>query len=279
MLLDRLAELHEPHASLIDRTIEDFVAEREPTEPPAPFTGAKRSALDSAFRHNSVEEIVKDLEVLSQASADPSVKQWASDTLAMLHMRSPTSLKVALRAIRRGKELTLLQTLNMELKIAAAFCSGASPDFITGVKAVIVDRIKERPNWSPASLKDVSAQVVANFFEPESRYLTLAPELNIPAELSTDTKQNPMKYLPNPMKYALPTEEEIGSVITGTHASGGGGSVQFEELLKRFADLRPGKLGVKEKIYEVVQRRCDLTDNADGNWVWLKWKHLPKEKV
>ena len=122
MLLDRLAELHEPHASVIDRTIEDFAAERESTEPPAPFTGAKRSALDSAFRHNSVEEIVKDLEVLSQASADPSVKQWASDTLAMLHMRSPTSLKVALRAIRRGKELTLLETLEMELKIAAAFC-------------------------------------------------------------------------------------------------------------------------------------------------------------
>jgi len=140
------------------------------------------------------------------------------------------------------------------------------------VNAVIVDRIKERPNWSPASLKDVSAQIVANFFEPKSPYLTLAPELNIPAELSTDTKQNPMKY-------ALPTEEEIGSVITGTHASGGGGSVRFEEVLERFADLRPGKLGVKEKIYEVVQRRCDVTDNADGNRVWLKWKHLPREKV
>lgn len=121
-LLDQLAELHEPHASLIDRTIEDFAAEREPTEPPTPFTGAKRIALDSAFRHNEVDHIIEDLEVFSQTSANASVKQWASDTLAMLHLRSPTSLKVALKAIRRGKNLTLLETLDMELKIATAFC-------------------------------------------------------------------------------------------------------------------------------------------------------------
>lgn len=140
------------------------------------------------------------------------------------------------------------------------------------MKAVIVDRIKERPNWSPASLEDVSAQVVANFFEPKSPYLTLAPDLTIPVELTSGTKLNPMKY-------ALPSEEEIGSVVTGSHVSGGGVGIQFEELLKRFAELRPGKLGVKEKIYEVVQRRCEVTDNADGNRVWLKWKHLPKKRV
>lgn len=122
MLLDRLAELHDPHASLIDRTIEDFSAERGPDEPPAPFFGAKRSALDSAFCHNSVEQIIKDLQVFSQRSADASVKQWASDTLAMLHMRSPTSLKVALKAIRQGRNISLLDSLNMELKIATAFC-------------------------------------------------------------------------------------------------------------------------------------------------------------
>lgn len=290
MLLDRLAELDQPHASVIDRTIEDFSAERASDEPPAPFTGAKRSALDSAFRHSTVEQIIKDLESFAQTSVDASVRQWASDTLAMLHMRSPTSLKVALKAIRRGKRLTLLETLDMELKIATAFCvsffflkycrivldlfiqSGASPDFITGVKAVIVDRTKERPNWSPASLNDVSAQIVANFFDPKSPYLSSAPEIANPAELTSGTKLNPMKY-------ALPSEEEIGSVVTGSHASGGGVGIRFDELLKRFAELRPGKLGVKEKVYEVVQRRCEVTDNGDGNRVWLKWKHLPKERI
>ena len=121
MLLDQLAELDKPHFGLIDRTIEDLSVEREPNEPAPPFIGAKRVALDYAFRHNTVEQIIDDLESLTQTD-DPSVKQWASETLAMLQTRSPTSLKVALEAIRRGRKMTLEQALDMELKIATAFC-------------------------------------------------------------------------------------------------------------------------------------------------------------
>ena len=121
MLIDRLAELSKPHLGLIDRTIEDLSAEREPDDPPPPFVGPKRVALDSAFRHDSVEKIIIDLENLTKTE-DSSVAQWASETMAMLHMRSPTSLKVGLEAIRRGRRMTLGQALNMELKIATAFC-------------------------------------------------------------------------------------------------------------------------------------------------------------
>lgn len=128
-----------------------------------------------------------------------------------------------------------------------------------------MDRIKERPLWSPANLDDVSAEVVANFFEPNSPYLTLAPELTIPADLTSGTKLNPVRY-------GLPSEEEIGSVVTKYS-----GEIQFEDLLKRFTEQRQGKPGVKEKIYEVVQRRCELTGHA-GNRVWLKWKQLPKAR-
>jgi len=156
----------------------------------------------------------------------------------------------------------------MELKIATAFCSGASPDFITGVKARIVDRIddSERPLWSPANLEDVSAEVVANFFEPKSPYLTLAPKLTIPADLTSGTTVNPEKY-------ALPSEKEIGLRVNY------GKRIQFKDLLQKFTEEQPGKLGVKEKIYEVVQRRCELTENANGNKIWLKWKKLPNEGV
>jgi 3-hydroxyisobutyryl-CoA hydrolase len=121
MLLDHLAELDKPHPGLIDRTIEELSAEREPDEPPPPFVGAKRVALDYAFRHDSVEKIIADLEMLTKTE-EPSVKQWASETLAMLCMRSPTSLEVALQAIRRGQRMTLGEALNMELKIVTAFC-------------------------------------------------------------------------------------------------------------------------------------------------------------
>ena len=137
------------------------------------------------------------------------------------------------------------------------------------MKAKFVDRIKdaERPLWSPANLNDVSEEVVANFFEPKSPYLTLAPELTIPADLTSGT-------ILNPAKYTLPSEKEIGDVVNAP-----GKGIQFEELLQKFTKLQPGKLGVKEKIYEVVQRRCELIDNAKGNKIWLKWKELPKGGV
>jgi 3-hydroxyisobutyryl-CoA hydrolase len=120
-LLDSLAELNQPHPSLIDRTIEDLSCEREPDEPRSPFTGAKRIALDTAFRHNTVEAIFNELETLSKIDNE-EVKKWAADTLTTLHLRSPTSLKVALEAVRRGSRMSLLQALDMELKIATAFC-------------------------------------------------------------------------------------------------------------------------------------------------------------
>jgi 3-hydroxyisobutyryl-CoA hydrolase len=34
-------------------------------------------------------------------------------------------------------------------------------------------------------------------------------------------------------------------------------------------------MGVKEKVLEVAKRRCGVEDNADGNAIWLKWKHEP----
>lgn len=73
--------------------------------------------------------------------------------------------------------------------------------------------------------------------------------------------------------YALPTESDIGSVVRGSHTAGGGTGITFEELLAKFDDYQGGKLGVREKIAEVAGRRCEVVDNKDGNFVWLRWKH------
>jgi 3-hydroxyisobutyryl-CoA hydrolase len=127
MLLDRLAELDQPHPSLVDHTLEELSSERDDSEPPALFTGRLRVALDSAFSHSNVERIFKDLTTLLQDD-DATVRQWASDSLEMLAMRSPTSLKVALKAIRQGKRMTLREALEMELKIASAFCVSDDSD-------------------------------------------------------------------------------------------------------------------------------------------------------
>jgi 3-hydroxyisobutyryl-CoA hydrolase len=120
-LLSRLSDLEDPTPAMIDRTIEEHHTKRLPDEPVGKLTGRTRHALDMAFRHDRVEEIVEDLTKLASTS-DDSVAKWASETLEILYMRSPTSLKVALEAVRRGKEMTLLEALQMEMGIATAYC-------------------------------------------------------------------------------------------------------------------------------------------------------------
>lgn len=120
-LLSHLAEFDNPSFSQIHRTIEELHAERQAHEPSNQLTGLVRQALDTAFGHNTVEEIMQSLEILEDA-LDTRVQAWAKRTLKTLHMRSPTSLKVALSALRRGKQMTLLEALQMEIRIASAFC-------------------------------------------------------------------------------------------------------------------------------------------------------------
>ena len=83
--------------------------------------GVVRNALDTAFRHDTVEEIVESLATLS-SSSDTHVSKWAKRTWETLDLRSPTSLKVALAAIRHGKNLSLRDALQMETGIATAYC-------------------------------------------------------------------------------------------------------------------------------------------------------------
>lgn len=121
-MLERIAGMDNPTYGQLDSLIEEHRAERLPEEPTSSLVGDLRIALDSAFRHDSVEVIVQDLKLLAAESDKEDIRQWAKGTLNTLALRSPTSLKVALMAVRRGKSMTLLEALQMEMNIATAFC-------------------------------------------------------------------------------------------------------------------------------------------------------------
>lgn len=120
---------------MIDHTIEEFSSERQPEEAPSPFIAHTRNALDFAFRHDRVEDIFEDLESFVNHK-DAAISKWAAETIATLNLRSPTSLKVALKAIRNGKKMTLLEALNMELKIAIAYC--VSQIYLCGAHILLI---------------------------------------------------------------------------------------------------------------------------------------------
>lgn len=78
--------------------------------------------MDFAFRHDKVESIVEDLKAIAQKHQSEEVKEWAQKTLDTLNLRSPTSLRIALTAVRRGKHMSLGEALQMELNFATAIC-------------------------------------------------------------------------------------------------------------------------------------------------------------
>jgi 3-hydroxyisobutyryl-CoA hydrolase len=119
-LLAALSSLADSSPEAINRTIEEYSAEISPDDLPAAYGGERRAVLDACFSHNTVETIINDLNDLV-ASAGPQA-QWAQETLDAMLARSPTSLRVALQAVRRGKSLELADALQMEMGIATAFC-------------------------------------------------------------------------------------------------------------------------------------------------------------
>ncbi|KAI0690588.1 3-hydroxyisobutyryl-coenzyme A hydrolase [Cytidiella melzeri] len=268
-LLERLSSLDRPLNDLIDATIEEASQEREAHEPPCSITGTKRLALDQAFRHNQVEKIFDELKKIAEEHEEPAIRSWAVNTIEILELRSPTSLKVALEAVRRGKGMTLHQALQMELNIATAYCSQASPDFATGVSAVLFERIKGRPAWSPATLQEVNdADILGNFFQKFSPENSTAPSI----ALSDDSHLEPSKT-GSPMLFALPTEEEIRKLVVGSHNTSGGTSLTKDELVQKLDRARRGKMGVREKVLEVVSRRCVEEEDKASGTKYLRWKN------
>ncbi|KZV65416.1 3-hydroxyisobutyryl-coenzyme A hydrolase [Peniophora sp. CONT] len=257
-LLERLSALERPTFGQVASAIDDLYTEREPSDPPFPFAGGIRDALDDAFSQGTVEKILEKLRHYADGKSKNSsaeIVQWAKDTTTMLEDRSPTSLKVALQAIRRAKKMDLQHALAMELNIAQKFCSGTNPDFKTGVTAVMITKLKGRPEWSPASLADVSDATVEEYFTQET-----APKLIMP-RIEKESKGR------DPRKYALPGEELIMKVVKGEHPASPDTAITVEELLDRFDELTNNKAGVREKVLEVVNRKCTM----DGD-KFLSWK-------
>ncbi|MET0132567.1 MAG: enoyl-CoA hydratase/isomerase family protein [Kibdelosporangium sp.] len=76
--------------------------------------------------------------------------------------KSPTALKVSLRALREAAKLpTLEEVLNLEYRISAACLRG--PDLVEGIRAQIIDK-DQKPRWTPAALADVTDEAVAGHF-------------------------------------------------------------------------------------------------------------------
>lgn len=146
----RRADLSGDARAAAGRVIDAFRADAG-----APPLAAHRDAIDRCFGGDSVEAII---DALDREGSD-----WAAGVRRTLETRSPTSLKVTLAQLRRGRRMDYRDVVTMEYRLSQAFMAGH--DFYEGIRAVLVDKDRN-PRWEPASLRGVLDADVERHFQP-----------------------------------------------------------------------------------------------------------------
>lgn len=112
------------------------------------------------FGFDTVEEIISKLEekIVNGSEND---RKWCRKTLDTLKSKSPTSLKIALAALKLSKEDNE-NIFKVEYRIAVRLIK--SHDFLEGVRAILVDKDR-KPKWNPQNLNEISDDYVRSFFD------------------------------------------------------------------------------------------------------------------
>lgn len=121
----------------------------------APILGHQQ-AIDRLFAGATLEDIFAALE------ADGG--EWANAQLKTLRTKSPQSMKVSLRLVREGREQTSFAD-EMRQEFAVGARVAMLPDFIEGVRALIVDK-DNTPRWQPSTPEAVRDDAVDAIFAP-----------------------------------------------------------------------------------------------------------------
>ncbi|SED83826.1 enoyl-CoA hydratase [Arthrobacter alpinus] len=132
----------------------DAVVGRYGQVPPESALVQARWWIDDCYCADDVGTI---LERLARVG-DPAA-QAAAETIAA---KSPTAVTVTFAALRRARVLaTLEEALDQEFRVSVRALRW--PDFAEGIRAQLVDKDRN-PQWQPASLAEVSQELVANTF-------------------------------------------------------------------------------------------------------------------
>lgn len=194
---DKLASLQEAlrnHKSLENawEAVEEVLAGHHVTPELEPSLKALLPAITACFGANlSVEDTIKALKE-HESSADSSVAEWAKGALAGLAKGAPFSLSltklhyatVALAAAEDHvpadspeNDIAEIEGV-MKTEFRLGVRTSTRPDFIEGVRAVLIDK-DQKPKWQPPTVEDVATPDVVAMFEkfenPEDELKVLAP--------------------------------------------------------------------------------------------------------
>ncbi|ESP02886.1 hypothetical protein LOTGIDRAFT_177835 [Lottia gigantea] len=162
-LEEELAALDNPDHNNIQNLLDQF--HKESTKESHEFIlEPKMEDINRSFSATTVEQIFTNLE------KDGS--EWALKQLETLKKMSPTSMKITLRQLKEGANLSLKECFYMENRLCQRCIE--DHDLREGVRAVLIDK-DQNPQWKPARLEDVTDERVDYYFSklPDDRELVM----------------------------------------------------------------------------------------------------------
>ncbi|GAA5990926.1 hypothetical protein JCM5350_008281 [Sporobolomyces pararoseus] len=247
------------------------------------LVGPVRRALDFVFSRSTAEEMMTALSSIEDGSLNElskivrdgenleQVQKWAKETREAIELRSPTSVKLSIKAIREGAKLNIEEVLAMDNRIAAACCSPAvHTDFRQGVTEFLINKIKpedQNPSWSPSTLSEVTPESLQKIFFSSPPPFDNPPVSNF--KPSRKDRLNPLPaYKTHPYSiFGLPTEKKIEAVVKGESKDSPDYAVTRKEVVEKFEREYSGKVGVREKVEEVLDRRTVVAEENTLRWI------------
>jgi len=116
---------------------------------------AQRAVIDAHFGAASVAAVM--------ASLERDESPFAQKALKAMRLRSPLMMCVTRELLARGAAMDVADCLRMERNLVRRnFEHG---EVLEGVRALVIDK-DNAPKWNPATLEEVTAEMVERFFEP-----------------------------------------------------------------------------------------------------------------
>jgi len=111
--------------------------------------------IQQCFAHDDVTDILRALDTMDGA--------LMAEAAARIRAMSPTSLKLALAANRRGRRLGFDDCIVMEYQLIQSILT--RHDFYEGVRALLIDKDRE-PEWQPTTLDAIDNATLEDYFVP-----------------------------------------------------------------------------------------------------------------
>jgi 3-hydroxyisobutyryl-CoA hydrolase len=235
---------------IIDSTIEEFTTGLPHDQPIAsPVGGQIRTNIDYIFQpfHETIDQVLSRLQAsIVTESEEPgaeAVRKWAAKTMETITQRSPTSVAVTFKQLRKGQTWSIAETFRREHAMASKFME--HPDFVEGVSSLLIRKPRTTPKWQPSELTKVVDADIDAFF-------TAKPDLEL---LSTeDYREYPHAWI------GLPREKDVESFVNQK------GNVTRDETVEHFVTITGGKLGAREKVEDILERKTLV--EATGRLRW-----------